>query len=519
MANKRITEMYIKQIIKLNQLGKSLRDISKTLGVNRKTVTEYIKSYEELGSPDISKLDDKSLQELLFPKLEAKEEEIDERHRLAISYIKSQEKQRKKTGFTITNMYEDYKSSVGEEIYSRAQFYRIVSELWDKEKGSMKIMHQYGAKLYIDYAGDKLRYNDRETGEEKKVEVLVCILPASGYIYAEAVISQEITPFLGSIKGALRYIGGVPQGLVTDNLKSAVTRVGRYESVINKQMQCMADHYGTTIDPTRSRAPKDKAMVEGAVKIVYNKVYYEIQDKAYRDLRALNEAILDQLKKLNEAKLTHCDHSRMDLYLEEKAYLSPLPVYEYSLKNFLRAKVQKMGYVLCSKIRNYYSVPYAYIGKKVELQFDDKTMEIYYNNERIAMHILNQQRGSYTTITSHLSSANQAVLEWNPEHFMERSEQFGAKVGEYIKGLIDQKPYPEQSYRQILGIFHLCKKYNATRVNRACEMALKYPKHSYKMIQQIIENGRDLEENQDQREEALVTIPEHDNLRKTGYYS
>ena len=72
------------------------------------------------------------------------------------------------------------------------------------------------------------------------------------------------------INGCLRYIGGVPQAIVSDNLKSGVTKAHRYAPVINKTFKDCGLHYNTVIDPARPYKPRDKALVEGAVHLVYH---------------------------------------------------------------------------------------------------------------------------------------------------------------------------------------------------------------------------------------------------------
>ena len=174
----------------------------------------------------------------------------------------------------------------------------------------------------------------------------------------------------------------------------------------------MALHYGTTIDPTRTYHPKDKALVEGAVKISYNSIFYEVQKHNYFSLSQVNEAIRVELTKLNARKLSNCDDSRLDRYIQEKPHLSALPMQRYEVKQYRKAKVQKMGYVLCNSYKNYYSVPYRYIGKHVELRYDTRTLEIYHQGQRIAIHTTSQAKGYYVTEPKHLSSNNQAYLDW-----------------------------------------------------------------------------------------------------------
>jgi hypothetical protein len=55
--------------------------------------------------------------------------------------------------------------------------------------------HKAGDKLYVDFAGEKLNYTDKDTGEVIAVEVFVAILGVSQLSYVEAVMSQQKEDF------------------------------------------------------------------------------------------------------------------------------------------------------------------------------------------------------------------------------------------------------------------------------------------------------------------------------------
>jgi len=380
------------------------------------------------------------------------------------------------------------------------------------------INHIYGEKLYVDYTGKKLSYIDKETGQEINLEVLVTILPASQYIYMEAMLSQKKEDFIRGIINSLEYTGGSPLGIVTDNLKSAVTKAGKYQSTINKSLQAMALHYGTTIDPTRTYSPKDKALVEGAVKICYRAIFYKLQKHNYFSISQVNEAIKEELKKLNGRKLSNKEVSRLDQFKEEKKHLNPLPMHRYQIKQYRKAKVQKMGYVLCSDHKNYYSVPYRYIGKKVELRYDSRTLEVYHKGQRIANHKTSQIKGQYITKNDHLSSNNQAYTQWSPQYFSDKAAIHGKEIQAYVEQLIAQRPYPEQAYRQALGILNLVKLYGESRVNAACSIARSHIEYSYNMIKEILNNDQDLIPHQKSETQDHHNIPTHSNVRGKDYY-
>ena len=114
---------------------------------------------------------------------------------------------------------------------------------------------------------------NKETGEMVPVEVFVAILPNSQYTYVEACQSQKREDLISCCAHALSFYGGVPKAIVSDNLKSAVTRTSKYEPEINRSFKDFARHYNCVINPTRSYAPQDKALVEHAVPLVYQRIF------------------------------------------------------------------------------------------------------------------------------------------------------------------------------------------------------------------------------------------------------
>lgn len=89
----------------------------------------------------------------------------------------------------------------------------------------------------------------------------------------EALASQRKEDFIEALQNALVFFGGVPRAIVPDNLKAALQNAHRYEPDVNETLAAMAGHYQTCIYPARSRKPRDKALVEGAVNLMYQRIY------------------------------------------------------------------------------------------------------------------------------------------------------------------------------------------------------------------------------------------------------
>ncbi len=156
--------------------------------------------------------------------------------------------------------------------------------------------------------------------------------------FVEATGTQCKEDFLGSLTKALHYYGGVPAAIVPDNLKTAVRKSHKYEPQITDSLRDFALHYGTTILPARTYHPKDKALVENAVRIVYTRVFAPLRNQQFFSLESLNQSIREVLELHNNAPMKREKVSRREIFLEiEKPALSPLPAMVYQLKHFSKA--------------------------------------------------------------------------------------------------------------------------------------------------------------------------------------
>ena len=359
MAARKIDIMELKQLLLLKSKGESNRSCERLLGVHRNTINHYVRMFRASGLAyaKLLKYSDKELDDLLPTK-----GTVDlNRYSIFADHLPYFEKELKKPGCTREQLWREYlsKHSGG---YSYSMFNYHLARWRNNTRGSGKLEHKYGDAIYVDYTGKKMQIVDKQTGQEIDVEIFVSILPASQYTYVEATMSQKKECFIGSMNRCLQYFGGVPKTIVTDNLKSAVTKSSKYSAVLNKSLKDMSIHYKTSINPTRSYSPQDKALVEGAVKIVYQRIFYPLAKQTFFSLVELNKAIKERLYEYNNFQMKQLGISRFKHFLDnEKTFLSPLPSQSYELKEYKKAKVQKMGFVYLHQDKNYYSVPYRYI--------------------------------------------------------------------------------------------------------------------------------------------------------------
>ena len=313
MANK-LDPMDLKQLISLQLDGYSNRRIAKTLGFSRNTINVYFGLIKSIDSSP-SELLEKSESELreLFPAVST----IDNyRYETLMNYFKKVNQARSKPGFTFLFHYQEYVVSQ-KKPYSYTQFMEHYHRKFSKLKGSMKLEHIAGNELFIDFAGKKLEVIDFETGEIKRVEVFVAILPCSQYTYVEACDSQKKEDLIRCTENALRFFGGVPKAIISDNLKSAVNKSSKYEAEINRSFKDFARHYDCVINPTRAYSPQDKALVENAVQLTYQRIYHPIRDMRFFSLPALNKEIRTRLITYNDLLFSRKEASRKELFISE----------------------------------------------------------------------------------------------------------------------------------------------------------------------------------------------------------
>jgi transposase len=515
MANTTISMSKIRQILRMYSQGRSKQSIAVQAGVSRNTAKKYFAAFDASGCTfeEINALNDKELEDFFGNSYERPPD----KRMLALQRCFPQvDKELKRTGMNRRILWEAYRKEFPDG-FQYTQFCFYYNQWKARVNPTMHLDHKAGDKLYVDFAGEKLSITDKESGEIIEVEVFVAILGASQLTYVEAVLSQQKEDFIAACEDALHYYGGVPSAIVPDNLKAAVTKSNRYEPTLNETFADFADHYATTILPARAYRPRDKALVEGAVKIIYSRIYAPVRKVIYHTLTELNTAIKEALEVHNSQPLKGRNYSRRLQFEEvERETLSPLPALRYEFKKQHQATVMKNGHVCLGIDKHYYSVPYRFIGRKVKILYSRSSIEVYYHYERIAMHKRIKSPYSYTTDKDHLATTHRFMTEWTPDRFLEWAASIHEDVRLYILKILDRKQHPEQAYRSCVGILGFAKKAGNERLTSACRRALGYGLYNYKTIQQILENKMD------QYEDSLfadeLPMPNHDNIRGEDYY-
>jgi hypothetical protein len=149
--------------------------------------------------------------------------------------------------------------------------------------------------------------------------------------------------------------------------------------------------------------PIHKALVEGAVKIIYRAIYQKIRQGVFSSLESINKAIREALDNFNNRLMSGHPYSRGQVFEETNAAaLQPLPLRRYEIKRRKVVTVMKNNFVYLGEDRHYYSVPYRFIGKKVTLFYTQAIVEVYHKHDRIAVHDRDRRAYKYSTNEDHL---------------------------------------------------------------------------------------------------------------------
>ncbi len=514
MANKRTGMRKIREIIRLNfQMGLSERKISRALNVSRDTTNKVLKAVKDkgLGYEDVEKLNHDELSELIYQPDNKKVNEKYENLKEWFPYIT---RELKRTGVTLTLLWQEYKAK-NPDGYRSTQFNYHYQKWREDSDVGMHIEHKAGDKMFVDYAGKKMEIVDSKTGESKQVSIFVSILGASGLIYAQASLTQKQEDFIIANENAIRFYEGAPAAIVPDCLKTGVKKTHKYEPDINPVYSDFAKHYGTTILPARAYKPKDKALVENAVRLVYMNVYAPLRNTVFHSLDELNTAIQEKLSDLNNKKYQKMNVSRRELFEQtEKCALKPLPFMRFEMKRYKRLKVQFNYHVEIREDKHYYSVPFQYKGKNVEVIYNQYVVEIYHENKRIAFHRRDLNENKYSTLKEHMPPDHKFYGEWSYERIINWASTIGVNTKSVVKRILEEKQHPEQGFKVCLGLLNLAKNYSQERLEKACEKAIIFNTYSYKGIKLILDKKLDM-----QSEQLLFQTPVHENIRGNQYYN
>jgi len=510
--------IHYRKILELYDEGISLRGIAASTGHSRQKITEVIDLAEKKGliCPLEEEMTDKWMEEFLFPE---KTLEASGRQPLKFDYI---HEELAKPNVTLSLLHHEYEAEcrANQKIpYSYRSFLRHYSWYADKYKATLRIRRKPGEIMEVDWAGSTAFIIDRDTGEKIKAYIFVATLPCSQFSYAEATLSMDSHSWITTHNHAYKYFGGSTQIIVPDNLKTSVTKHTTRELILNSTYREMADYYNTVVMPARVRTPKDKASVEGSVGVISTWIIAALRNTHCFSIDELNIEVRKKLDEFNQRSFTRKKGSRLSAFEEEEKFaLSPLPITPYKMSEWKTAKVRPDYHLSVDSM--FYSVPYEYINREVEVKFSDNLVEIFFNHMRVASHKrLYGKFGQSSTIHDHMPDNHKLYVDQTPEAALEWAESIGASTLNVIRYLLDHSQTEKQALQSIFSLKKSERRYTKYEIERACKMVITMTKRpAVKSIQTILKNNKKNEAEQELKRQTDISKNNYGFTRGASYY-
>lgn len=465
----------LRLLLRLLDKGASQREISRQLDISRTSVKSYMLRFTDSGlsNKELQDLDDGSL--LKISQGEIYKQQPDVRFEVLKPLLEHYCKEVRRPKMTVQKLWEEYVDEFGEQAYSYTTFKHHLQEYISSHTYKYHNEHKPGAVLQVDFAGDKLYLTDKFTGEKIPVVVLCCTLPCSGFSFVYALPDASIENLFPALAKCLTYIGGVPDCLLSDNMKQWVKRRDKDGPVFTDAALEFGVHYSTRIDATKVRKPTHKNCVEAVVHYAYERIYTGVRNETFYTLEELNSRILDLLDKFNDRKMKNREYSRREYFeLNEKSTLHELPDKEFTIKYTKNCIVGSNYHVFINT--HQYSVPYEYVKKSVSVVYDQFTVEIYNSTyDRIALHKRSFRKYGYTTNKDHMPP-NHLAYEYekgnkNAAYYLYRARLINQDAEEVLKIVLDKAVCVEQSYNSCEAILQLARQ-DEKAFKQACRYAI-----------------------------------------------
>lgn len=490
----------------------SNRKIADNLDISHKTVSRVLKLYQNCGYSyaELSGKGDYEFQKLLGSLLKKPRSSL--KTEPDWSYI---DDELKKRDMTLKLLWQEYRFE-NQNCYSESQFYRKFATWKKTQRISLRKIHKMGEQIEVDFAGRKMTIIDPKTGTEKKVKVFVGVLCCSQYIFAIAVDSEKTEDFQKCINEMLTFFDGVPQQIVSDNLKAAVIKNTKNALVFNQRFAEQAHYYNFAIMPTRPRKPSDKGLVEVCVRIVQQGVLAPLRNTTFHSLEELNTEIAKGMHRLNNKRTKRFKTSRYDRYLKfDKPHLAKLPEAPYKIKTQLPSqKVNRFYEIQVNGVT--YQVPYQLSNQMVDIYRVDKFLEIYHQNIKVATLVI-AQSGCNTVINYDFMPENHRTQhESTKSYLLSWMSKQGDDAAIWFEEFISDNSKLKMNLKKFTVFKDWVINEGLTdRVDAACDFAIMMDTFTITNLKSLITSQSYLRHKKPSSKKVDV---KHENIRGSDYY-
>jgi transposase len=343
-------------------------------------------------------------------------------------------------------------------------------------------------------------------GKRSRPHVLRVVLSHSRKAYSEAVARQTTDAFVQCLENAFHLFGGVPQTLVIDNLKAAVTKADWFDPELNPKIEVFARHYGTVILPTKPRTPRHKGKVERGIDYVQENA---LKGRVFASLAEQNRHLQEWEATVADTRIHGTTRRQVGKVFREveQATLLPLPAERFANFHEGQRTVHRDGHVEVE--RSYYSAPPEYVGRSVWVRWDGRLVRLFNHRfELVATHVRHLP-GRFSTLDQHVPTQKRNPVDKSAQELLQQAQRLGPRTGQWAKAMLQDRGVA--GIRPLLGLLSLAKKHDVAHLERACASAHDHGVYRLRTLRHLLER-------QPQKEESAPFLEQHLLIRPLAEY-
>lgn len=504
---RRIKVNRLREILRLSlEGGFSQGAVAKALRVGKGTVRRVLQGFtaSALPWPPSDDMSDSQLQDAIYGPVQQ-----DQGPRLPTPDWEALERELRHPHVTMQLLYEEYRQGSPEHCLSRTRFYVHFTRYLQSRDLCLRMLRKGGDLLFVDFAGSTLPLYPVDA-PATSLQLLLTSFGASGMSFAICLPSQAARHFLHGLTCALSYYDCAPQAIVPDNLKSAVIKARRYDPFLNAMFENFCQHYAIVPLPARVRKPKDKALVENAVRHLGDFILGRLRNEHLVDLQQANARVMELVEQFNSRLMKHYGRSRKERFeLLDKPLAKPLPKEPFSLLDIQRElRVERDYHVRYQG--HFFSIPHLLVGMRLEAHWRAELVEFYHDGHRVASHPMPMgDIGQVSTNAAHMPTHHRAIRFPERQVYVEAAQRIGPCFLTVLERQTQNPQHPELGRRHALRLLAMASQYGAKRAESACALAQSCELFHVRDIEAILKAGADVE----QAPGGCPQPVEHTNLR------
>jgi transposase len=486
MAYREVTMLEIKEVLRLWLDGTPIRRIARQLGLGRNTVRGYTSAAERFGlapGQGAGSLTEGQLAEIVAALPTAPGRPHGESWALC----------REHRDFIETKLRAPLRLSKVRKLLGRtgvqvpyATLHRFaVAELgFGRASPTIAVADcEPGQEVQLD-TGWMTQLEPDEEGRRRRFRAWIFTAVRSRHRFVWPCLRETTETAIEACEAAWEYFGGVFRVLVPDNTKTIVQTADPLAPRLNPTFLEYAQARGFHIDPTRSRSPRDKGRVERSVQTVRDDCF------AGERLRDVEQARAHARRWCTHdyGMRRHTRTQRLPLEhftAEERPALLPAPTEPYDVPRWSEPKVARDQYAQVDKAL--YSLPTAYVGKKLRARADRHTVRFYDGRACVKVCPRLPPGGRHTDRNDFPADRSAYALR-DVDFLQSQAASHGPAVGRFARALLGG-PLPWTRMRAVYALLGLARRYGDERLDAACETALAAEMHNVRRLERMIQLG------------------------------